>query len=110
MLASVVAVSGFVSHVRVPGTNAVRPSMSLMDAFSSPGTGATIDAVELYAATTFCGLATTAVLAPITLGARASSAAVELQNDGDICELIEPTPSDMHQPVYMDMDDEEEDW
>ena len=71
------------------------------------------DAAQLYAASTFAGLATTAMLAPILftpLVMPLAAGRMKLEDQDDVCEIVNTPPaSKMHQPLYMD-DEEEKDW
>ena len=78
---------------------AAQPQMTL---FENPD-------VANYAASTAAGLVGTAILSPFVTNAYAPPVAIE--DEGEMCELINaPSASSMHQPLYMEEAEEDEDW
>ena len=103
-LASLGAAAAFVPRVHLISGRRSRPAtMSLFELLQQPPE----NAVGLYAASTFAGLATTAMLAPLV--SSYTYTYVTEAEESDVCELIPaPAPTNMHQPL--DADEQEEEW
>ena len=103
-LGSLGAAAAFVPRVHSIAGRRTRPAtMSLFELLQQPPE----NAVGMYAASTFAGLATTAMLAPLV--AQYTYTHVTVAEESDMCELI-PSPAPTNMPQPLDADEEEQWW